>query len=184
VQPSAGLTGGRQRFVMAVPPEEVRSVMGRFATGVAVVASLLDDEPVGMTANAITSVSLDPPLLLFCGLRAATTSLGIVQSGVFSVNFLHREHVCLAERFAQSRPDKFESVVHEPGVTGAPVLFYAIGNLECLVRDVYDGGDHFIFVASVEGARGRPGGTPLLTFRGSFHAAQPLSAPRSPRDTR
>lgn len=165
---------------MTVRPDQVRFVMGRLATGVAVVASVLDDEPVGMTANAITSVSLNPPLLLFCGLRDATTSLGIVQSGCFSVNFLRREHACLAKRFSQSRPDKFKRVVYELGVTGAPVLRYALGNLECVVRNVYDGGDHFIFVASIERARSRPGGMPLLTFRGAFHSAHPLGTPSPP----
>jgi flavin reductase (DIM6/NTAB) family NADH-FMN oxidoreductase RutF len=167
---------------MTVPPEQARSVMGRFATGVAVVASVLDDEPVGMTANAITSVSLNPPLLLFCGLRTAATSRGIVQSGCFSVNFLRREHVCLAKRFARSQRGKFEQVVHEPGVTGAPVLRYAMGSLECLVRSVYEGGDHLIFVGSIEEARSKPGGKPLLTFGGAFHSAHPLDMrPRSGR---
>jgi 3-hydroxy-9,10-secoandrosta-1,3,5(10)-triene-9,17-dione monooxygenase reductase component len=165
---------------MTVPSGQARSIFGRFATGVAVVASVLDDEPVGMTANAITSVSLAPPMLLFCGQRDATTSRGIVQSGCFSVNFLRREHVCLAERFAQSGPDKFERVVYQRGVTGAPVLFYALGTLECLVRNVHDGGDHFIFVASVEQAEGRAGGMPLLTFRGAFHSAHPLDGPSAP----
>ena len=132
---------------------EMRTVMGRFATGVTVVTSGRD-LPHGMTANAFTSVSLDPAMVLVCVKRSAVMHDTILTHGTFAVSILAAGQEGLARYFASSsRPRderEFHQVAYWPGgQTGAPIIDGNLGWVECKLAAVYDGGDHSIFLGSV-----------------------------------
>jgi flavin reductase (DIM6/NTAB) family NADH-FMN oxidoreductase RutF len=159
----------------------LRSVLGRFATGVTVVAAGAD-EPQGMTANSFTSVSIDPPLILICVNRNASIHRTVLESGAFAVSVLSARQEHLARYFADhSRPrgyDEFGMVEWSPAPsTGAPVLDGALAWLDCTLAACYDGGDHVIFLGSVQASGFGSAHDILLFFAGSFHQPE-LAKPR------
>lgn len=172
------MTRAEQRNAPAVPPPaggghaEMRAVMGAFATGVTVVTSGRD-LPHGMTANAFTSVSLDPAMVLVCVKRTAIMHATILAHGTFAVSILAADQEGLARYFASSsRPRderEFRTVECRPGAhTGSPIIDGNLGWVECKLAAVYDGGDHSIFLGSVL-AIGRGQRTdPLLFHTGRF----------------
>lgn len=154
----------------------LRSVFGKFATGVTVVAAG-QEVPRGMTANSFTSVSIRPPLVLVCVNRHAAIHQAVLESGSFAVSMLsaHQEHI--ARYFADhSRPrgtTEFGSVNWSPGPgTGSPILDGALGWLDCDLAASYDGGDHAIFLGSVLASGCGPAEDALLFFGGDFHRPQ------------
>jgi 3-hydroxy-9,10-secoandrosta-1,3,5(10)-triene-9,17-dione monooxygenase reductase component len=149
----------------------MRNVMGHFATGVSVVTAR-DGEgaPVGTTANAISSVSLDPPLLLACLARSSETLAAIRMSGSFAVNILAAEQRDHSDRFARKgeavRSHEVEFAEHEHGV---PVLPGALATIACTVESIYPAGDHEIVVGAARHLEHRePGAKPLLFYRGAY----------------
>jgi len=155
---------------MPIEHNELRRVMGHFATGVAVITTRdVDGKPFGLTANAVSSVSLTPPLLLVCVDKKAESHPAFERSGQFTVNVLAREHEDVSRRFAVSGGDKFSDVSHRAGRTGSPVLDGAIAVVECRVVAAHDAGDHTIYVGEVEHAEAAADGEPLLFFRGKYH---------------
>lgn len=149
---------------------EFRRVMGHFATGVAVVTTR-DGEgrPCGLTANAVSSVSLEPLLLLVCVEHGADSHDCIRDSGVFVVNVLAQEGgENLARRFSTWEVgDKFRGVAYREEQTGAPVLQDALAWLDCRVTESLPGGDHTIFLGEVVAGDAREG-TPLVYYRGGY----------------
>ena len=153
---------------MAFDARELRRVMGSFCTGVTVITTRDDaGNPFGLTANAVTSVSLVPPLLLVCVDRTAESHVHFFTSKVFVVNILCEEQEQLSRRFAVSGGDKFTDVACHPGRLGAPVLDGTLGHLECRIVETHEAGDHVIHVGEVEHAETR-GGRPLLFFQGKY----------------
>jgi flavin reductase (DIM6/NTAB) family NADH-FMN oxidoreductase RutF len=153
---------------MAIDRTELRRVMGHFATGVTVITTRdVDGKPYGLTANAVCSVSLDPPLLLVCVDKGADSHPAFVRSGLFAINILGYGHEDLSRRFAVSRGDKFVDVAHRSGVTGAPLLDDVLGWVECRVVAEHDAGDHTIYIGHVEQLEAADG-DPLLFFRGKY----------------
>jgi flavin reductase (DIM6/NTAB) family NADH-FMN oxidoreductase RutF len=152
-----------------VGQEKFRRVMGCFATGVTVVASRKPDgEPVGLTVNAFTSVSLEPPLILICLHREADAHDFLLQAGLFGVSFLKADHEELALRFSRADPtDRFRDSTVADGALGSPLVPGALAWMECRVRQVHPGGDHSIIVAEVVECE-EGDGDPLLFFRGSM----------------
>lgn len=152
----------------AVGPERFRAVMGRFPTGVTVVTATGPDGPVGMTANAIASLSLDPLLLLVCFDRGARTLPVVRETGRFAVNVLSAEQEPLAARFAlkAGEEEKFRGVGHELR-DGLPVLDGALAWLACDLTELVEAGDHVIGLGAVR-ALGAAPGDPLLWFRGRY----------------
>jgi len=148
---------------------EFRSVMGHFATGVSIVTARdSQNAAVGMTANAVTSVSLRPLLLLVCVLRDSSSYGPIVQSGAYAVNVLRQDDEQLARRFAREHPAKrFEGVDFRMASTGSPVLTSALAWVDCQIREVHEAGDHSIIVGEVVDG-GAFAGDPLVFFRGQF----------------
>ncbi len=143
-------------------------MLGHFAAGVTVVTTVGDDgTPYGLTATAFTSVSLEPPLVLVCVDKRAESHPHFHTSRVFAVNFLGVDHEHLSRRFAVTGGDKFKDVAIRAGVTGAPLLSEALGYLECRTVDIFEGGDHTIFLGQVEAADAREG-EPLLYFRDAY----------------
>ncbi len=151
-----------------VGPERFRSVMGHFATGVTVVTAGTPEGPVGMTANAVCSLSLDPVLLLVCFDNEARTLPPVRESGRFGVNVLAAGQEDLARLFASKRPEreKFAGVAHSVH-DGIPVLTGALAWVGCRLERLVPGGDHTIAITSAE-AVGAPGGDPLLFHAGAY----------------
>ena len=153
---------------MAIEKNELRRVMGHFATGVTVITSIRSSgEMHGLTANAFTSVSLVPPLLLVCIDKKAESYPCFDESKIFTVNVLAADQEALSRRFAVTGGDKFEGVSYKVGANGAPILDGALAFLECKVTEKIDGGDHTIYVGEIEQAETKEG-KPLLFFRGGY----------------
>ena len=153
---------------MAIEKNELRRVMGHFATGVTVITSIRSSgEMHGLTANAFTSVSLIPPLLLVCIDKKAESYPCFDESKIFTVNVLSSDQEALSRRFAVTGGDKFEGVSYKVGANGAPILDGALAFLECKVTEKIDGGDHTIYVGEIEQAETKEG-KPLLFFRGGY----------------
>lgn len=157
----------------------LRSVLGRFATGVTVITAGLET-PCGMTANSFTSVSIEPPLILVCVNRNATMYKAVLKTGCFAVSILSACQENVARYFAdRSRPRgaaEFGAVDWSPGPsTGAPILHGALAWVDCALATSYDGGDHEIFLGSVLASGFDTARDALLFFCGDFH--QPWLGP-------
>jgi 3-hydroxy-9,10-secoandrosta-1,3,5(10)-triene-9,17-dione monooxygenase reductase component len=155
----------------SVSSDEFRHAMGHFATGVTVVTTVGPaGEPVGTTANAVSSLSLDPPLLLVCFDLDSLTLRAIRSHDAFAVNVLADRHRNLSVNFARSGESAaWDGVLHQPGHTGAPRLDDALAVLECSVEHYLPGGDHAIVVGRVRHASvTADGAAPLLFYRGSY----------------
>jgi 3-hydroxy-9,10-secoandrosta-1,3,5(10)-triene-9,17-dione monooxygenase reductase component len=159
-----------------------REVLGRFASGIAVVTTTTDSGPTGMTCQSFTSVSLDPPLVAFLPTRQSRAFAAIRRSGHFCVNVLAADQAWLSDQMASPGPvDKFAGVDWDTGTTGSPRLHGALAHVDCTVRAVHEAGDHYIVVGEVVdlGAPGDPadpdpraepaaGAGPLLYYRGRY----------------
>jgi flavin reductase (DIM6/NTAB) family NADH-FMN oxidoreductase RutF len=151
-----------------VEPDRFRDVMGRFATGVTVVTATAPEGPVGMTANAVCSLSLDPLLLLVCFDNEARTLPVVRETGRFGVNVLRAGQQDLARLFASKTPEseKFAGVPHTVH-DGIPVIEDVLAWVGCRLERLIPGGDHTIGIGAVEAAEAGEG-APLLWFRGSY----------------
>lgn len=132
-----------------VTPAALRQALGQFPTGVTIVTATHDGHPVGMTANSFSSVSLDPPLVLWSVAASSPSHDAFVAAGGFAIHFLGADHGELAMRFGKSGADKFADIAHVPGVTGAPLLQALAPVFECRTWARYPGGDHTILVGEV-----------------------------------
>jgi len=159
---------------MAAGPDEFRKVVGHFASGVTVITTWdAEGRPAGLTANAFTSVSLDPPLVLVCVDHKAQSYPAMQASGRFAVNILALGQDALSKRFAVSGGDKFDGLAWSTGPAGLPLLSGALAALECHTVHTYPGGDHTIFVGRVEAVQAQDA-EPLLYYQGKYNR---LSAP-------
>src|SRR3954452_25211 len=147
--------------------DEFREVISHFASGVTVITAVHDGRPYGTTASAVTSLSLEPPMLLICMNKQSETGRAVAASKHFGVNILGANQADLAERFAQKGGDKFAGVEVAPGKWGEPLFTEALATLECTVSEETSGGTHYVFLAEVENGSAR-GGTPLAYFKGEF----------------
>ena len=161
-----------------VSAETLRRVAGAFATGVTAITTLFEGEPRGCAANAVTSLSLEPPLMLACLARNSNTHASLRNSRAFAINILDQsaESRALCRLFASRSTEKFAGVAFERGRTGAPILAVAMGWLECELVDSHDSGDHTIFIGRVLAA-GDTERMPLLYFRGRFGSLLPDAPP-------
>lgn len=162
--------GGVQPLDLAsIDGERLREVAGTFATGVTVVTTRSDAGLFGCTANAVTSLSLDPPLMLVCLDRSTNTHPRLLEARAFAINVMRAQPGAeeLCRLFAGKSEDKFSGVAWREGVTGCPVLEGALAYLECELDGTYEGGDHTIFMGRVVAAE-RFEGDPLLFYRGRF----------------
>jgi flavin reductase (DIM6/NTAB) family NADH-FMN oxidoreductase RutF len=151
--------------------------MGHFATGVTVITTMdADGQPVGSTANAVSSLSLDPPLVLVCFDLASVTLRAIRSHGAFVVNVLAAGQQHLSVNFARrGLAAAWDGVGHEAGLTGSPRLHGAIALMECTVLHRLPGGDHEIVIGRVRDVQTtEPAEGPLLFWRGTYAS---LAAP-------
>lgn len=164
-----------------LPAAAFRDALGAFASGVTVVTTTWRQVSHGMTVSAFCSVSLDPPLVLVCLAGSSRGRELIACSRVFSVNVLAADQAHLSALFARrDRPhgrDAFDGLDVRAGSTGCPVLTGAAAHVDCLVRDLHDGGDHTIVVGSVVSVGSCPQAAPLLYHRSSYHRLGPTTTP-------
>lgn len=159
---------------MTVDPLEFRSAIGRFATGVTVITSAAGGLLHGMTANAISSVSLDPVMLLVCVDKTTNMHRVLSEGGIFAVHVLAEDQEEVSRIFARKgepEPGRLREQEFRIGKSGAPLLERCLAYFDCRVADVLEGGDHSIFLGEVidqgvvdEEAR------PLIFYRGGYHA--------------
>lgn len=149
-----------------LPATELRRVLGAFATGVTVITGDAAGRPVGFACQSFSSLSLDPPLVLFCPARTSTTWPLIQASGSFTVNVLADDQETLCRLFA-GPGDRFEGLAWQGSSTG-PVLPGVLATVHCDVEAVHDGGDHELVVGRVRDLLLHRDAGPLLFFRGGF----------------
>ena len=151
-----------------IDQDEFRDACGRFATGVCVVTSLGPDGPSGMTANAVTSLSLEPPLMVVCFALTSRTRGAVEHSRRFGVHFLAHDQEDVAARFASKLPEheKFDGLRWSERA-GVPSIDGCLAWLGCELRDLHPGGDHLIGVGEVIDLW-RGDGEPLVFFRGDY----------------
>jgi flavin reductase (DIM6/NTAB) family NADH-FMN oxidoreductase RutF len=147
-----------------------RQLLGRFATGVVVVTTTAaDGRPLGMTANSLTSVSLDPPLVLLCIDHDAAMHDALVASSEFAVNILRSTQEAISRRFAGQHDDRFDGIGYRLSPRGLVLLDGALAHIECQRYELHEAGDHTIVIGRVVSgttAEGRP----LLYYRGGYAA--------------
>lgn len=154
---------------MAIDRNELRRVMGHFATGVTIITTVSKSgQSFGLTANAFTSVSLDPPLLLISVDKKAESYPCFEESKVFTVNILSDSQEALSRKFAVSGGNKFEGVAYSMGANGAPIILGTVGYIECRLYATYDGGDHTLYLGEIQQAETHEGSKPLLFYRGGY----------------
>jgi 3-hydroxy-9,10-secoandrosta-1,3,5(10)-triene-9,17-dione monooxygenase reductase component len=182
----ASTTGASTAEISAaeITGAELRHAMGHFATGVTVITSVgPDGRPVGTTANAVSSLSLDPPLVLVCFDRASQTLAAVRAHGAFAVNVLSAPQRELSANFARrGLAAAWDGVRHRPGLTGSPKLHGVLSSLECTVEHELSGGDHEIVVGRVRTVETSDAeASPLLFWRGQYVALrEPEASPREP----
>lgn len=150
-------------------PRTLRDALGCFATGVTIVTCVdPEGEPIGLTANSFTSVSLDPPLLLVCIAKAAASAGPMTAADSFAVNVLQTRQQPASITFSTRVEDRFGQTEWELGEHGAPILPQSLSVFECRRHAVHEAGDHLILVGEVVKARFEPHLDPLLYFRGRY----------------
>jgi 4-nitrophenol 2-monooxygenase / 4-nitrocatechol 4-monooxygenase, reductase component len=147
--------------------ETFRDTIGHFASGVTIITAQHDGTNFGVTANAVTSVSLEPAMLLVCLNRKSRTQGAVSRSRAFAVNILEERQGDLAVRFAMTGPGKFDGVDVRHGDLGSPLMQGALAHLECWVMEEVAAGTHVVYLGGVHRAEYFPG-EPLAYFRGRF----------------
>ncbi|WP_416405432.1 flavin reductase [Arthrobacter sp. LFS091] len=149
---------------------DFRGALGQYATGVTVVTTVAaDGRKVGMTANSFTSVSMEPPLVLWCPSKRAP-SLGDFEDAThFAINILASDQHVLSRQFATPATDKFAGTETTEGIAGVPLLNGAVATFQCRTVSRHDAGDHVIYVGEVE-SYNHDGGAPLVFHAGKYHA--------------
>jgi flavin reductase (DIM6/NTAB) family NADH-FMN oxidoreductase RutF len=159
---------------MPVDRAEFFQIMSAFPTGVAIVTTLEPDgTPRGLTTNAVTSVSADPPILLICVDRESRTLPALLHTKRFVVNFMRDDHAEICELFASKADDKFSQVPWTAGLGGVPVLHAgAVAHAECITLEELEIGDHVVVTGLVElGAPPDPEQVPIVWYRKAFASA-------------
>ncbi|WP_084264975.1 flavin reductase family protein [Actinomadura macra] len=158
-----------------IDPALFREVAGRFATGVAIVTTVVDGEDHAMTVNAFTSVSLEPLLVLFCAEKVARFHDVVLDTGRWAVSILPDDMRDASEWFAtrgRALDGQLQGWPHTRGpATGAATFTGAIATLECRTHAVHDGGDHSIVVGEVLALETpAPHAAPLIYYKGEYRS--------------
>lgn len=154
-----------------IPPDpanarDIRAALGRYATGVTVVTAIGQRGPVGMTANSFTSVSLDPPLVLWCPARSSARFGAFAEAGHYAIHVLAADQLALCRRFARAGED-FDGLDAGTTPEGLPLLAGCLARFDCVAHAAHDGGDHAILVGRVLRTSMRVG-EPLLFWGGRY----------------
>jgi len=147
-----------------------RRVLGAFPTRVVLITASDEQGPVGLAVSSFTSVSLDPPLVLFCAAHSSDTWPRIRTAGVFAVNVLGEDAAGVCRRFARKDVDRFAGSGYHLGATGAPVLPGVAAHLDCRIEAVHPGGDHAIVVGRVVHLAADEAVLPLVFHGGDYRS--------------
>jgi flavin reductase (DIM6/NTAB) family NADH-FMN oxidoreductase RutF len=150
-----------------------RNVLGHFPTGVTVITAMHEASPIGMAIGSFASVSLDPPLVLFCPQKTSSSWPHIEASGAFCANILSSEQEDLCRVMASKAADKFEGVGWRKAESGSPVLADVLGWIDCTIEGVHDEGDHFVVIGRVLELDAANSGLPLIFYRGGYGGFAP-----------
>jgi len=162
---------------MTYDPREFRDALGSFATGVTVIsAQPADGPPIGVTCNSFASVSLDPPLVLWCLRKASGTVPLFSDTGHFGVSILAESQSELSVHFAKRGEHKFGEVPHVTWTTGAPLLDGAVARFDCETVERVDAGDHYVFIGRVVRFDADATRAPLVFLRGNYSELVAASA--------
>ncbi|NBE52578.1 flavin reductase family protein [Streptomyces boluensis] len=151
-----------------IDPGAFRDVLGRFASGITVVAGLDGEEPVGFACQSFASLSLDPPLVMLAVGRTSSSWPRIERAGRFCVNILAAEQQEICSALGRSGPDKFANVPWTVSEYGTVRIEGALAAVECELRAVHEAGDHYLATAEVVALDAREDGRPLLYFRSRY----------------
>lgn len=165
MEPESPATETASEGCGVVDRERFRRAMGRFAGGVTIITARHAGRDYGLTASAVSLLSLDPPMLLICVNQASHTRDAIVASGAFGVNILREQHGELARQFAAPHHNKFAGLNVSYGPHGVPLLEGMLATIECRVGEMVSGGTHTVFLAEASAAS-LAEGMPLIAFRG------------------
>ena len=149
-------------------PATFRRILGHFCTGIVIIAAVDDGVPVGMTCQSFSSLSLEPPLILFGASHASTSWPRIRRAGTFAVNILAADQEAICRVFATTGADKFAAVEWSLGASGAPLLAGCVAHVECRLESVTRAGDHDIVIGAPLAMGENPAQLPLLFFRSSY----------------
>jgi flavin reductase (DIM6/NTAB) family NADH-FMN oxidoreductase RutF len=150
---------------------ELRRALGQYATGVTVITSRAPDgKKIGVTANSFTSVSMNPPLVLWCPAKKAPSLPDLTAATHFAVNVLAADQHDLSRQFSTPAEDKFAGIGYSEGCGGVPLLDNAVARFQCRTIQRVDAGDHIIFLGEVE-SYDASGGEPLVFHSGSYRLA-------------
>jgi 3-hydroxy-9,10-secoandrosta-1,3,5(10)-triene-9,17-dione monooxygenase reductase component len=153
-----------------------RNVLGQFCTGITVITTVHEGQPVGFACQSFAALSLDPPLVLFCPTKQSRSWAAIEASGNFCVNILHEDQKDVSARFGSREPDKFAGIDWTPSGLGSPAIDGALAHLDCSVHSVHDGGDHFVVFGGVHSLSENSAGKkprPLLFYQGQYTGIEP-----------
>lgn len=156
--------------------KELRDALGLFATGVCIATTMDGDEPVGITINSFSSVSLEPALVLFSAARRLRSFGAFQRAQGFAINVLGRHQEALSVRFACAGEDKWRGLAAQRGAHGGLIIPGALASFDCRLHAAYDGGDHMIFVGEVAGIHVLSDADPLIYYRSKY---RDLIAPAS-----
>ncbi|MEP5566637.1 MAG: flavin reductase family protein [Halioglobus sp.] len=154
---------------MNIDGRELRNALGRFATGVCVVTTMdAQGRAVGMTANSFSSVSLDPPLVLWSLQSGSDMYDTFARPRRYAINVLSSEQMDLSNQYAKKGDHALDPAHYTPGRHGAPIIRNCLVSFECELDVTHEGGDHLIIIGRVKDVSSRPTGKPLLFHSGSY----------------
>lgn len=156
---------------MSVAENDFRKIMGRFTTGVAIITTHHQGKPIGVTINTLTSVSLEPPLVLFCLGKKRLVFPAFFENPHCAIHILSSAQQDLCSSFAHSRSHPWEGLSYKTSKTGCPLIPHTLGILHCTREQTYDGGDHTIFLNHVEDIHWEDSPaekSPLVYYQGTF----------------
>ena len=167
------VTGDGAVAAEAIDPRRFRTVLGQFCTGVTIITTVDDGEPVGFACQSFAALSLEPPLVLFCPTKTSRSWAAIERSGVFCVNVLAEEQQSTCARFGSREPDKFAGIDWMASPLGSPILTGSLAHVDCSLESVHDGGDHWVVFGRVSSLSEIREERPLLFYRGQYTGIEP-----------
>jgi flavin reductase (DIM6/NTAB) family NADH-FMN oxidoreductase RutF len=154
---------------MAIDGRELRNAMGRFATGVCLITTVTEEgEALALTANSFSSVSLDPPLVLWSLQNGSDVYQSYAHPRYFAINVLAREQQAHSNQYARKGEHRLTPEHFRPGGHGSPIIHDALVSFECELDATHEGGDHLIIVGRVLDMQVRADGEPLLFYGGAY----------------
>ncbi|MFC0447948.1 3-hydroxy-9,10-secoandrosta-1,3,5(10)-triene-9,17-dione monooxygenase reductase subunit [Rhodococcus jostii] len=167
------VTGDGAVAAEAIDPRRFRTVLGQFCTGVTIITTIDDGEPVGFACQSFAALSLEPPLVLFCPTKTSRSWAAIERSGIFCVNVLSEEQQSTCARFGSRDPDKFAGIEWTESPLGSPILTGSLAHIDCSLESVHDGGDHWVAFGRVSSLSEIREERPLLFYRGQYTGIEP-----------